>query len=140
MRARQPWRNWTTEQVDDLIFYCALGVILGGRIGWMLFYGTERILEDPLSVLRIWEGGMSFHGGMLGVAVAVWLFARSTRKSLFDVGDFAERDGGASEARLRHPPEIEHDLEQVVALVRRRRGRHDRRPDDRDPTLVGAQP
>ncbi len=75
-------------QVDDLIFYCAVGVIAGGRLGWMLFYGTERILAEPLSVFRIWEGGMSFHGGFIGVALALVLFARSHGKNMVDVFDF----------------------------------------------------
>jgi phosphatidylglycerol:prolipoprotein diacylglycerol transferase len=72
-----------------MIFFSALGVILGGRIGWMLFYGTERILAEPLSVLRIWEGGMSFHGGLVGVLLALAFFARSRGKQLVDVFDFA---------------------------------------------------
>ena len=64
-------------------------MILGGRLGWMLFYGTERILTDPLSVLRIWEGGMSFHGGLIGVLVAL-ACSRSQRGRLWsDVFDFA---------------------------------------------------
>ena len=88
-RATRPGSTWTPTEVDDLIFYCALGVILGGRLGWMLFYGTERILEDPLSVLRIWEGGMSFHGGLVGVLVALALFASRRGKALVDVFDFA---------------------------------------------------
>ena len=87
-RAAQPHSTWTPTEVDDLIFYCALGVILGGRLGWMLFYGTERILADPLSVLRIWEGGMSFHGGLVGVLVALALFASRRGKQLVDVFDF----------------------------------------------------
>jgi phosphatidylglycerol:prolipoprotein diacylglycerol transferase len=87
-RAAQPHSTWTPTEVDDLIFYCALGVILGGRLGWMLFYGTERILADPLSVLRIWEGGMSFHGGLIGVLVALALFASRRGKQLVDVFDF----------------------------------------------------
>src|SRR5512139_2073083 len=88
-RATRPGSTWTPVEVDDLIFYCALGVILGGRIGWMLFYGTERILADPLSVLRIWEGGMSFHGGLVGVLVALAVFANRRGKHLGDVFDFA---------------------------------------------------
>jgi len=88
-RATRAGSTWTPTEVDDLIFYSALGIILGGRLGWMLFYGTERILEDPLSVLRIWEGGMSFHGGLVGVLVALALFASRRGKSLVDVFDFA---------------------------------------------------
>jgi phosphatidylglycerol:prolipoprotein diacylglycerol transferase len=72
----------------DLIFYCALGVIIGGRLGWMLFYGTERIFDDPLSLLRIWEGGMSFHGGLVGVLVALATFANRRGKRIADVLDF----------------------------------------------------
>jgi phosphatidylglycerol:prolipoprotein diacylglycerol transferase len=87
-RAARPGSTWTPVEVDDLIFYCALGVILGGRLGWMLFYGTERIFADPLSVLRIWEGGMSFHGGLVGVLVALAMFASRRGKQLADVLDF----------------------------------------------------
>ena len=60
-----------------MVFYSAMGVVLGGRIGYVLFYGGDRLLEDPLWALRVWEGGMSFHGGMLGVIFANWLYARS---------------------------------------------------------------
>jgi phosphatidylglycerol:prolipoprotein diacylglycerol transferase len=88
-RASQPGSTWKPVEVDDMIFFSALGVILGGRIGWMLFYGTERILAEPLSVLRIWEGGMSFHGGLVGVLLALAFFARSRGKQLVDVFDFA---------------------------------------------------
>ncbi|MDX1595155.1 MAG: prolipoprotein diacylglyceryl transferase [Gammaproteobacteria bacterium] len=76
------------EQVDDLIFYAALGVILGGRFGYVIFYGFEQLLADPLYLLRIWEGGMSFHGGLLGVLVAAWLFGRKHGLGFFGVTDF----------------------------------------------------
>ena len=88
-RAARPGSTWTQIEVDDLIFYCAIGVIAGGRLGWMLFYGTERILADPFSVFRIWEGGMSFHGGLLGVVLALAFFANRRAKHLGDVFDFA---------------------------------------------------
>jgi phosphatidylglycerol:prolipoprotein diacylglycerol transferase len=87
-RAKQPGSTWTPAQVDDLIFHCAIGVIAGGRLGWMLLYGTERLLAEPLSIFRIWEGGMSFHGGFVGVLVAMTLFARSRGKRIADVFDF----------------------------------------------------
>src|SRR5512139_2743465 len=74
-RAASPRSTWSPTDVDDLIFYCAVGVILGGRLGWMLFYGTERLLTDPFSAIRIWEGGMSFHGGLVGVLLALAIFA-----------------------------------------------------------------
>ena len=87
-RARQPNSGWTEEQVSDLIFYGALGVVIGGRIGYMFFYGWDNIVRDPASILRVWEGGMSFHGGLLGVMFAVWLFGRKTGKTLFEILDF----------------------------------------------------
>lgn len=89
LRAKQPWRNWTGLQVDDLIFYGALGVIIGGRVGYVLFYDFPHFLQDPLSIFVLWKGGMSFHGGFLGVLAAVWLFARRYNKSYWDVVDFA---------------------------------------------------
>lgn len=81
--------GWTSAQVADLVTNSALGVILGGRIGYMLFYNFSTLVENPLNLFKIWQGGMSFHGGLIGVGIAVWLFARSTKKSLFNVGDFA---------------------------------------------------
>ncbi|MCJ8295833.1 MAG: prolipoprotein diacylglyceryl transferase [Colwellia sp.] len=79
---------WTREQVSDLLFYGFLGVILGGRVGYVLFYQFEYFLSDPLYLLEIWQGGMSFHGGLLGVTLAVLIFARKTNKSFLSVGDF----------------------------------------------------
>lgn len=87
-RARKPHSGWTEEQVSDLIFYGAMGVVGGGRIGYMFFYGWDAIMRDPTTIFRIWEGGMSFHGGLLGVMLAVWLFGRKTGKSLWDILDF----------------------------------------------------
>lgn len=87
-RARRPEFGWKIEWVDDLIFYLAVGLIVGARLGYTLFYGMAGILADPLSLLRIWEGGMSFHGGLLGVALAVWLFGRKVGKSFFETADF----------------------------------------------------
>ncbi len=64
------------EQVADLIFYGALGVLIGGRLGYALFYAMPQMIADPLWLLQIWRGGMSFHGGLVGVIVALWLYAR----------------------------------------------------------------
>ena len=75
-RAQQPWSVVKPDQVDDLIFYAMLGVIIGGRVGYALFYGTEQLLSDPLYLFKITEGGMSFHGGLAGVMIAMWLFAK----------------------------------------------------------------
>ncbi len=88
IRARDESRGWTAAQVDDVIFYSALGVVLGGRLGYMLFYGSQQYLQDPLAILRIWQGGMSFHGGLLGVLLAMWLFARRHHKAFFATTDF----------------------------------------------------
>jgi phosphatidylglycerol---prolipoprotein diacylglyceryl transferase len=66
----------TPQQIDDLFLWAMLGVVLGGRIGYVLFYGTAQTLADPLSVFRTWEGGMSFHGGFFGVILASYLFGR----------------------------------------------------------------
>lgn len=79
---------WTDEQLSDLIFYGVLGVILGGRMGYMLFYGMEQLLDNPLALFRIWEGGMSFHGGMLGVFIGMVWFGRKADKTFFEVTDF----------------------------------------------------
>jgi phosphatidylglycerol:prolipoprotein diacylglycerol transferase len=87
-RARRPESGWTTEMVDDLIFYGVLGVIVGGRLGYVLFYGFDRILDNPLNLLKVWEGGMSFHGGLIGVLAAIGLFARRHQLHFFQVGDF----------------------------------------------------
>ncbi len=87
-RAAQPGSTWKPVDVDDLIFYAALGVILGGRIGWILFYGIEQVIDEPLRALRIWEGGMSFHGGLLGVLIAITAYARVHGRRIADVFDF----------------------------------------------------
>jgi len=78
----------TRDEFSDLAFYLMLGVILGGRIGYMLFYGTAELIANPLSIIRVWEGGMSFHGGLLGVLVAGWWWSRRHRIHFFDTIDF----------------------------------------------------
>ena len=88
IRARKKGSGWIKEQVSDVIFYGALGVILGGRIGYILFYNFDIFLNNPFIILRIWEGGMSFHGGLLGVFIALYFFARKSGKTYFQVADF----------------------------------------------------
>ncbi len=88
-RASRPGSSWTKDMVDDLIFFGIIGTVAGGRLGYMLFYGWEHLLANPLNILRVWEGGMSFHGGLLGVMLAFWLFARRHRLGFFQVADFA---------------------------------------------------
>jgi phosphatidylglycerol:prolipoprotein diacylglycerol transferase len=87
-RARRAGSTWTALDVDDLIFYSAIGVIAGGRIGWCIFYGHDVIAENWLNVFHIWDGGMSFHGGMLGVLAAAIVFGRVKQKRIADVLDF----------------------------------------------------
>jgi phosphatidylglycerol:prolipoprotein diacylglycerol transferase len=87
-RASRAGSGWSGPLVDDLIFYCVIGVIAGGRLGYMFFYGYDQILADPLNVLKVWEGGMSFHGGLIGVMIAIWLFGRKHGLGFFRVGDF----------------------------------------------------
>jgi phosphatidylglycerol:prolipoprotein diacylglycerol transferase len=87
-RANQPGSGWNAEQISDVVFYGALGTVLGGRIGYTLFYNLGHFLSDPVSIFRVWEGGMSYHGGMLGVAIAMWLFGRRHHKGFFETTDF----------------------------------------------------
>ena len=84
----QPWTGWTNKMLDDALFYGVLGTILGGRIGYILFYKPGDFLANPLDILKVWEGGMSFHGGFLGVIIAMALFARSRKLRWLSVTDF----------------------------------------------------
>lgn len=80
--------SFDAQAVSDLVFYGALGAVIGGRLGSVLFYNFGHFLEDPLYLLRVWEGGMSFHGGLIGAIVALGLFARKTGRGFFEVADF----------------------------------------------------
>ncbi|PKO84497.1 MAG: prolipoprotein diacylglyceryl transferase [Betaproteobacteria bacterium HGW-Betaproteobacteria-11] len=84
----QPWHGMTEAAVDDLLFYGALGVVLGGRLGQVLFYEPGYYLSHPGEILAVWKGGMSFHGGLLGVLLAMALWARKNGKTFFQVTDF----------------------------------------------------
>ncbi len=79
---------WNSDIISDLIFYGALGAVLGGRLGYILFYKLGDYLANPSSIFRVWEGGMSFHGGLLGVLFALFLFARRHGKTFFEISDF----------------------------------------------------
>lgn len=83
---RPGWKI-TPEDVDDLLFHITLGVILGGRLGYVLFYNLPSYLEHPAQILMVWQGGMSFHGGLIGVLVAMAVFARQRRVPFLDVAD-----------------------------------------------------
>jgi len=87
-QAEKPNSGWTKEQVSDLLFYAFLGVILGGRIGYVLFYHFDFFMADPLYLFKIWEGGMSFHGGLLGVITSLFYFSKRENKQLLAIGDF----------------------------------------------------
>ena len=76
------------EQVDDLIFYAMLGVIIGGRLGYCIVYGWDQLISDPLYIVKITEGGMSFHGGLAGVMTAMWWFGRRIGLGMWQVTDF----------------------------------------------------
>jgi phosphatidylglycerol:prolipoprotein diacylglycerol transferase len=86
--AAQPWHAMSSQDVDDLLFYGVLGVVLGGRLGQVLFYEPGYYLSHPLEILAVWKGGMAFHGGMLGVFAAMALWGRKAGKSFFQVTDF----------------------------------------------------
>ncbi|MCR9191379.1 MAG: prolipoprotein diacylglyceryl transferase [Gammaproteobacteria bacterium] len=80
--------QWTDDQIGDLIFYAAMGLILGGRIGYMLFYNSQELMHDPISLFKVWQGGMSFHGGLMGGLIALYLFAKRIKKPFWVVADF----------------------------------------------------
>ena len=88
IRIKKSWSPIKSSEVDDLIFYCMLGVILGGRLGYVIFYGWHQLISDPLYIFRIMEGGMSFHGGLIGVIAALWLYGRKIDKDMITMMDF----------------------------------------------------
>lgn len=91
LRLRQPHiaaQGWKAEDLDDMLFYGMLGVVLGGRLGEVLFYQPAFYFAHPLEIVKVWNGGMSYHGGFLGVLIAMALWARKAGRHLFDVYDF----------------------------------------------------
>src|SRR5436190_7649265 len=88
LRIRYSPSDFTPEQLSDIVFYTALGAILGGRLGYMLFYDTQALITNPLLLFQAWKGGMSFHGGLLGVVIALALFARKIKKPFLALTDF----------------------------------------------------
>lgn len=85
---KNPGNDWNNDQIADLVFYATLGIIIGGRLGSVLFYNLPYYLDHPLDIIKIWKGGMSFHGGMLGVLIAIWFYSRSIGKHFFVTADF----------------------------------------------------
>ena len=88
LRSRQTWINVSEEQVDDLVTWIAVGIIIGGRTGSVMFYNFEAFLDRPAMLFEIWNGGMSFHGGLIGVVVALWFYGRRNNLALLELTDF----------------------------------------------------
>ena len=91
VRIKQPHiaaQLWKKEDLDDMLFYGMMGVIIGGRLGEVLFYEPVKYFSDPIEIFKVWHGGMSFHGGFLGVVIAMSLWARKAGRNLLDVYDF----------------------------------------------------
>lgn len=89
-RVKRPWyaqAGWTRETIEDLLFFGVLGVILGGRLGYVLFYKPTYYLGHPGEILAVWQGGMAFHGGLIGVMVAMLVFAWRRQRNFFEVAD-----------------------------------------------------
>ena len=80
--------TWSKDKLSDLVFGGAMGVILGGRLGYVFFYDFAAYIAEPAKILRVWEGGMSFHGGLIGVMLATWWFGKRNGKSFFELMDF----------------------------------------------------
>lgn len=87
-KAHAPGSTWSEKQVSDALFYGFLGVILGGRIGYTLFYQFDYFIQQPSYLFKIWDGGMSFHGGLIGVLIAMWATAKLQHRRFLQVGDF----------------------------------------------------
>jgi phosphatidylglycerol:prolipoprotein diacylglycerol transferase len=88
LRAKDTWRGMDKQDVDDLLFWGVLGVIVGGRLGYVLFYKPGYYLEHPLEAFMLWKGGMASHGGIVGVITMMWLWSRAKGKSFLKVADF----------------------------------------------------
>lgn len=88
-RAGRKEFGFSRDQLMDMLFYCALGVILGGRIGYVLFYNFTGFLDNPFVLFKVWQGGMSFHGGLLGYIFACYLYSRSINRSVWTLWDFS---------------------------------------------------
>lgn len=91
LRLKQPHivaAGWKKEDLDDLLFNCVLGVIIGARLGEVLFYFPAYYLSHPLEIFAIWKGGMSFHGGFIGVIAGIWVWSRKSGKNFIDILDF----------------------------------------------------
>jgi phosphatidylglycerol:prolipoprotein diacylglycerol transferase len=88
LRARRPGAPISPDRIADLVFYGAMGTVLGGRLGYVLFYDLPAYLSHPLDIFKLWQGGMSFHGGLIGVLIAIWLYGRRVGTGFFRIADF----------------------------------------------------
>ena len=88
MRSHQAWRQMTSDDIEDLLFYGVIGVIAGGRLGFCLLYQPEWYFSHPLDIFKVWQGGMSAHGGIIGVTLAMLTFAYTHKKSFWTISDF----------------------------------------------------
>ncbi len=88
LRTRQEWRGVSHQVIDDLLFFGVLGVVLGGRLGYVLFYKFDHYISHPAEIFAVWQGGMAFHGGFLGVLAAVWWVARKHAMPFWKLTDF----------------------------------------------------
>jgi len=87
-RSKKPWHHWNKSEIGDLIFYSAIGVIIGGRLGYVFFYDLPNFISHPWMVFKVWQGGMSFHGGLIGVIIALLIYGRRYKKRFFETMDF----------------------------------------------------
>lgn len=87
-RADKPNSQWTSQQVENLLFWGFLGLFIGGRLGYVFFYNLEAFIKDPIILFKVWEGGMSFHGGLIGAICVIAIFAKGTKKTFMQIGDF----------------------------------------------------
>ncbi len=87
-RAKRPWSPLKPEQVEDLVFYGALGIVIGARVGYVFLYNFSAFLDSPSIIYKVWEGGMSFHGGLIGVLLAMAYYAKKVNRHFIDIMDF----------------------------------------------------
>lgn len=87
-RANKPNSKWTSQQVENLLFWGFLGLFIGGRLGYVFFYNFDAFIKDPVILFKVWEGGMSFHGGLIGSICVIAIFAKKAKKTFMEVGDF----------------------------------------------------
>lgn len=109
-RASLPNSGWKVDEISDFVFYAALGVILGGRLGYTLFYNFAYYIQHPIEIFYVWTGGMSFHGGLLGVIIALLFYAKQTQRPFLEVTDFIAPFCGIGIAAVRFANFVNQEL------------------------------